>query len=197
MSRNQMTVCLSVTTLLVVGAIAAADYYLMPMQAADDSALGSTPGGVASPLVGKALPSMLARLGDGALHDLSHAQGSDYTLLLVFSPKCFACELTAPTWAELARENPGLPVYAIAQESVPAASAWLHERGLTHAVVAQVVERSAPKTSWGARGVPLTIVLDSNGVVVFAQHGMISASMVREVLHSARDLAIAGAKSGR
>lgn len=105
-------------------------------------------------------------------------------VVLAFSSTCPACEANAPRWLELARPLSGrVSLLAVGNEPRVAMDAWIERHGLPPP---KVVMPQTP-VSWGVSGVPTTLVVDGQGIVVAAIVGVMDAhevELVREVVDS-------------
>lgn len=105
-------------------------------------------------------------------------------VVFAFSSTCPACEANAPRWLELARPlSQRVSLFAVGNEPRVTMDAWLERHGLPPP---KVVMPQTP-VSWGVSGVPTTLVVDGQGIVVTAVVGVMDAhevELVQEVVDS-------------
>jgi hypothetical protein len=93
----------------------------------------------------------------------------------VFSKSCHFCAQTLPTWraidSALAGERAQVGVTGISLDSMPVAATFASEQHLPYQVVGFPDLRT--KTVYRAREVPLTMVVDGRGRVVYSTTGLL------------------------
>ena len=131
------------------------------------------------PHAGDAVPAFLATTVNG--DTLTIGEGTDPAarqVLFVLTTTCPFCRATLPVWAvladSLARLGKGhIRVVAISLDSLGQSRRYAAEHGIRYPVVTLLSEKL--RRLYRARWVPQTIVLNSEGVVLFAHVGRIQA----------------------
>lgn len=128
------------------------------------------------PQPGFQYPVFSARSGAGDTITIGSAPSHSRQLLLVLTRSCQYCAATVPVWDSLLRKvrtSPGPPVQtaAIALDSASATESFLRARGLLVPVISFPERRLAQLAR--ATQVPQTIVLDSEGWILFAHTGVL------------------------
>ena len=109
-------------------------------------------------------------------------------LLFVFTTTCRYCEATLPTWARLADSARRLPpwriqVVGISLDSVEQSRRYVEAHGISYPIV-QFPNRKYQRL-YRANRVPETVVVDSEGNVIFARLGVLSDPLVLDSVYRA------------
>jgi thioredoxin family protein len=137
--------------------------YLRPVSVA------ATDPGRLEGMIGETMPDVPLANGDELVFS-----GTNPTLALFFRTDCPFCEQNAPQWEALvAGLQPETRVIAFTMERVDLAEAWLNENQVeVHEIV--VGEPGAFSDRVGVRGVPTTLVVSADGVLVDVAEGLIT-----------------------
>lgn len=148
---------------------------------------------VVRPYRGYVVPSFQARATDG--HDLVVAGGDSATrqVLLVFSKECHFCTQTLPVWravdSALAPDGARVRVLGVSLDSGAVPAAYAAEHHLGFPVVRFPDART--RAVYRAREVPLTMVVDAEGRVLYAETGVLAGrAAVDSVVTAARAAAM-------
>lgn len=115
---------------------------------------------------GDRVPDFIARDTEGRQVHVS-ARGKGNTLLFIFSPTCDRCEAGIPAWAGVARklEELGSSVQVIALSIADSYTTVQHARTVKLPFTTVPFPDVEMQKKYGATEVPLTVVVDAQGVV--------------------------------
>jgi peroxiredoxin len=166
MSRLKIVIFISI--ILLIGAIAAVVYFWR--QNAELRARLTSPG-QANPAVrllreGDEVPEFTARSTEGREVRVA-ARGSGNSLLLIFSPSCDRCEAGMPAWIKLSARLSQLkaPVQVIALSIADSYTTVEHARRIKGPFATVPFPNMELQKKYGAVEVPLTVVVDPQGIV--------------------------------
>lgn len=130
------------------------------------------------PLPGYAVPTFTAPTLEGDTVTVGQTSPGQRQLLFVFTTTCPYCQATLPAWKHLAsrvQADPGLDreveVLGISKDSLAATRAYRHEHDLEFPIL-QFPRRKLVRLYRGG-AVPLTMILDADGVVEYSRIGQI------------------------
>lgn len=131
------------------------------------------------PHAGDAVPAFLATTLNGDTLTIGEsAEPAARQVLFVLTTTCPFCRATLPVWAQLADSlarlgNGHIRVVAISLDSLGQSRRYAAEHDIRYPVVTLLNDKL--RRLYRARWVPQTIVLNSEGVVLFAHVGRIQA----------------------
>ena len=131
------------------------------------SGLGSNPGYVPSPLIGKPAPQYeLPRLKDPSTTVGSASYSGQVALVNVWATWCIGCLQEHPFLVELSRSG-GVPIYGLNwKDDHEAALEWLDTLGDPYADTA-VDATGEVAIDWGVYAAPETFLIGSDGTVLY------------------------------
>jgi thiol-disulfide isomerase/thioredoxin len=127
------------------------------------------------------LPSIDVITTDGKRSSFSFTSSPRPKLMIAFRSTCAYCEMNAPKWAALAKERTGFDIIAVNVEDVVTAKAWLARQGIIADEIVVPADPQAVAKKWRVTSVPLTFVIDPDGVVSGVKLGVLSDDAVRSI----------------
>jgi len=136
-----------------------------------------------SPLVGKHAPIfVLPQLQDQTKQFSPNDMKGRVWLLNIWASWCGECIAEMPVLLELARKN-FVPIYGLDyKDKAENGLAWLAHNGNPY-VLSILDADGSISTNYGVQGVPVTYVIDKNGVIQFAQVGQVTTEMIEKKIH--------------
>ena len=138
-----------------------------------------------SPHPGVYVPSVALVTLDGKHVTIGEAQQGGGQILFVFTTTCRFCRASLPAWQSIARQvrssEKNFEVYGVSLDSVDATKDYVASHGLAFPTVRFPPGRLP--TLYRAQNVPLTMIVDSQGLVTYARLGVLtSQSAVDSIL---------------
>jgi peroxiredoxin len=106
-------------------------------------------------------------------------------VLLVFTTTCRYCEASLPAWNDLARSigRQGTTVVGISLDSLDQTRRYCERHGLEYPVIRFGSE--AYRRMYHANTVPITMVIDGGGRVIYARMGVLETDAARDSIVAA------------
>jgi len=143
---------------------------------------------VRTPQPGHYVPliSGITQQGDTVI--LGGGRDEEVELLFFFSTTCPFCRETIPAWNQIAESvgsRSGIQVVGVALDTPDQVEVYSYDRGLRFDVLPLADRRNADL--FGARAVPLTMVVGADGRIGYARQGPISMQVVVDSVLNAVD----------
>jgi hypothetical protein len=140
------------------------------------------PGKDVTELVGDTLPPVSVLDRKGGINEFAPANGAKPVLLVLFKSSCGACELTAPRWRQLLAGVPStVRKVALTTEGEDQALGWLQEHRITADELLLAAKPDDISLKWKVAGLPMTLLIDRNGVVKYAREGGLTDAAIEEI----------------
>lgn len=126
-------------------------------------------------LIGTRLAEITELLPDGSTGHYTPSAAGVVKLVLFFKSTCSACEANAPAWKELSRgQARGFQAVVVSNEGAQTATQWLTRHGIENARIVMPSTPAEITAKWGISAVPTTLVVGSDGTVVFGHVGALN-----------------------
>ncbi len=114
--------------------------------------------------------------------DFSDQSAASFTLLYILTTQCRACQETIPTWRKLdvKMRSQGLQSYFVVVNEGEDLTAYAEAKNISGKVY-NPADGNTFSQDYKVVGVPMTLLLDSQGHVQFAHLGVLSRQHVKEV----------------
>jgi peroxiredoxin len=134
-----------------------------------------------TPHAGMFVPTFRAATIGGDSVTIGRVGGGGRQLLLFLTTTCSYCIQSLASWRELATRCDsvsGVDVYAVSLDSVPETQLYLQRHGLS--VAAAFFPERKLAILYRVRNVPVTMVVDSVGRVLYARRGVFEGRAARD-----------------
>ena len=112
---------------------------------------------------------------------MAKSDSGQVQLLFVFATECTHCRASLPAWNQIAADllhYPGIQVIGISTDSVAPTRSFVAEHGIQFSVVS--FEDRKLRALYRSRVVPQTLLLDCDGVVMYARLGAVEELVVEQ-----------------
>lgn len=137
------------------------------------------------PQAGQFVPSFVASTTTGDTVKILSGDTASRQLLLVFTTTCPYCEASVPAWNDLARRvtPEGAVVLGISLDSLDQTRRYAEQHGLQYPVIQFPSE--AYRRMYRANSVPITMVIDGGGHVIYARTGVVETDAAKDSILAA------------
>lgn len=174
---------------LVVLAVAAAALVLVAMLAVQNGRLRTELADLRyrsiRPQAGQFVPSFVASALNGDTVRIVSGDTATRQVLLVFTTTCRYCEASIPVWNDVARRigHQGATVVGISLDSLAHTRRYSDRHGLQYPVIRFGSE--AYRRMYRANSVPITMVIDGGGRVIYARMGVVETDAAKDSILAA------------
>ncbi len=137
------------------------------------------------PQAGDFVPTFVASTLNGDTVRIVSGDTATRQVLLVFTTTCRYCEASVPAWNDLARSAAllGDHVIGISLDSLDQTRRYAQQRGLRYPVIRFPSE--AYRRMYRANSVPIAMVIDGGGRVIYARMGVVETDAARDSIRAA------------
>ncbi len=174
---------------LVVSVLAAAGLVLVAVLAVQNGRLRAELADLRyrsiRPQAGQFVPAFVAATITGDTVRILSGDTASRQLLLVFTTTCPYCEASVPAWNDLARRAAlqGAAVLGISLDSLDQTRRYAQQHGLQYPVIQ--FPNEAYRRMYRANTVPITMVIDGSGHVIYARMGVVETEAAKDSILAA------------